>query len=371
MESFVENKNTNMFFTRGCKSIPRPYQDNSNIYCDSCSKLCNFDWLKNIKLPPKYYLLQNIVEVRFKNNRKEFFREPRNTKLNKGEIVVVETTSGHDIGIVSMPSGIIINLQLKRKGIDSNSKDIKKIYRRAKATDIEQWIEAVEQEKSAIKRTKQITDELDIEMKLDDVEFQGDGTKAIFYYTAEERIDFRKLIKILAEEFNVRVEMHQIGARQESAKLGGLGVCGRETCCSSWIYHFKSVSTVSVRTQQLSLNPQKLAGQCGKLKCCLNYEQDCYLDALKEFPDTSIVLVFKNKKASHQKTDIFKKIMWYSYFDDENNLMAIPLDKVLQIIDMNNHRVFPDKLEDFALAKEEKNEFENVVGQDELTRFDD
>ncbi len=366
----TECKDDNSFFTRGCRYTPRPYQHNDDIYCGSCSKLDTFDWLSNVK-PPANQITHDIVEVRFKNNRKDFFREPQDVKLLKGELVAVEASPGHDIGIVTMQSGFLVDLQLKRKGIAINDNNIKKVYRTARSADIEKWISSVKQEEYAIKHTKEITDTLAIDMKLNDVEFQGDGTKAIFYYTAEERVDFRELIKILAEQFKIRIEMRQIGVRQEAGRLGGLGVCGRETCCSSWINNFKSVTTPTARTQQLPLNPQKLAGLCGKLKCCLNSEHDVYIDALKEFPNSSIILISKDRKAFHQKTDIFKKIMWYAYSDDENNLMALPLQKVLKIIDMNSRGRFPDKLEEFAITKEKKIDFENVVGQDELTRFDD
>jgi len=363
-------KEKNIFFTRGCRHVPRPYLRNEKLYCNGCSKLDSFDWLKKINAPESQ-LPNKIVEIRFKNSRKDFFREPADVKLLVGEIVAVEASPGHDLGIVTMQSGLLVELQMRKKGISPDSQDIKKVYRRARSTDIEKWISAVELESHALKRTKAITSDLRIEMKLNDVESQADGTKAIFYYTAEERVDFRELIKILAEEFKVRIEMKQIGVRQEASRLGGIGICGRETCCSSWMSNFKSVSTSSARTQQLSLNPQKLAGQCGKLKCCLNYEQDVYVDALKDFPDSSIVLITKKKKAVHQKTDIFKKVMWYSYTDDDSNLMALPLAKVLGVIEMNSRGVFPEKLEDLAIVKEKKIEFENVIGQDDLTRFDE
>jgi len=363
------NKEENIFFTRGCKSTPKPY-DINKVYCPSCCKLNTFNWLDNVPIPSTQKKTYNIVEVRFKNNRKEYFKEPEGIKLSVGEIVAVEANPGHDIGIVTMPSGLLTELQLKRKKISIDSADIKKVYRKARPADIEKWLNAVAIEKQTLKRTKEIITNLNIEMKLNDVETQGDCNKAIFYYTAEERVDFRELIRILAEEFKVRIEMRQIGTRQEAARLGGIGICGRETCCSSWITNFKSVSTNTARTQQLPLNPQKLAGQCGKLKCCLNYEQDVYIDALKEFPDSSIILITKKQKAFHLKTDIFKKIMWYYYSDDESNVMALTLNKVIQIIEMNGQGEFPDKLEDFALTKEKKNEFENIA-QDDLSRFDE
>jgi cell fate regulator YaaT (PSP1 superfamily) len=207
-------------------------------------------------------------------------------------------------------------------------------------------------------------------MKINDVEYQGDNTKAIFYYTADDRVDFRELIKILAEEFKVRIEMRQIGARQEASRLGGIGTCGRELCCSTWLSEFSSVTTNTARVQQLSLNPQKLAGQCGKLKCCLNYEFDTYIDALKEFPDTGIILKTKAGEAFYQKTDIFQQLMWYSYVNNPQHLLAIPLKNVLFILEENKADRIPEKLEDFANITEHKREFDNGVGQDDLTRFD-
>jgi len=220
-------------------------------------------------------------------------------------------------------------------------------------------------------RTRKIANELGLKMKVNDVEYQGDNTKANFYYTAEERVDFRELIKVLADEFKVRIEMRQIGVRQESGRLGGIGSCGRELCCATWLTNFKSVTTNTARVQQLSLNPQKLAGQCGKLKCCLNFENETYKDALKQFPNSEIILKTRKGEALHQKTDIFRKLMWYSYVDDQSNQMALPVDKVIEIINKNKKGKFPEKLEDYAYSKEQKVDFENVVGQDDLTRFDD
>ena len=219
-------------------------------------------------------------------------------------------------------------------------------------------------------KAREIAARLSLQMKINDVEFQGDGTKAIFYYTADDRVDFRELIKILAEEFKTRIEMRQIGARQEASRLGGIGSCGRELCCATWINNFHSVTTQAARVQQLSLNPQKLAGQCGKLKCCLNYEYETYVDALKDFPDSEVVLRTKKGDATCQKTDIFSRLMWYSYVDDHTVFLAIPVDNVIQIIEGNKKGVVPEKLEDFAFISEQKSDFENVVGQDDLTRFD-
>jgi cell fate regulator YaaT (PSP1 superfamily) len=250
--------------------------------------------------------------------------------------------------------------------------DFKKVYRKAKPADIEKWEEAINQEHSTMLQARKISGDLKLEMKIGDVEYQGDNTKAIFYYIAEERVDFRELIKVLAEEFKVRIEMKQIGARQEAGRIGGIGSCGRELCCSSWITNFVSVTTNSARFQELSLNPQKLAGQCGKLKCCLNYEVDCYIDAQKDFPDTTIPLETEQGQAFHQKTDIFRSLMWYSYEKESSvNLTPIPVERVLQIIEMNKRGEKAPSLIDKQNAASQKTlDYDNVVGEESLTRFD-
>jgi cell fate regulator YaaT (PSP1 superfamily) len=237
-------------------------------------------------------------------------------------------------------------------------------------TDIEKWVTAVENELSTMYKAREIADRLNLQMKINDVEYQGDNTKAIFYYTADDRVDFRELIKILAEEFKVRIEMRQIGARQEASRLGGIGSCGRELCCATWMSNFQSVTTQSARVQQLSLNPQKLAGQCGKLKCCLNYEYEVYLDAQKDFPDTGITLKTKKGDAIHQKSDIFNRIMWYAYTDSPGHFHALSVDNVIAIIEENKQGIISGELEDFALVAEVKSEFDTTTGQDDLTRFD-
>jgi cell fate regulator YaaT (PSP1 superfamily) len=313
--------------------------------------------------------ITDIVEVRFKNSRKDFFRFPPDLDLVVGDIVAVEASPGHDIGIVSM-MGEMVRFQLNKKHIAVSSNDIKKVYRKARLTDIDKWITSVEMEISTMFRAREIADNLGLLMKINDVELQGDSTKAIFYYTAEDRVDFRELIKLLAEEFKVRIEMRQIGARQEASKLGGIGSCGRELCCATWMSDFKSVTTNSARVQQLSLNPQKLAGQCGKLKCCLNYEYDTYVDAIKGMPNTELRLKTKKGEAVHQKTDIFQKILWYSYVSDLGNLIAIPADQVNIILEENKKGVLPEKLEDFSKVIEKKTAFESGAVQDDLTRFD-
>ena len=255
--------------------------------------------------------------------------------------------------------GDAVNLQLKRKSVDPETTELKKVYRHARPADIEKWFEAMKQEDKIMHKTRVYAIDLGLEMKINDVEYQGDKTKAIFYYTAEERVDFRQLIRKLAEAFRIRIEMKQIGVRQEAAKLGGIGPCGRELCCSSWMSSFSSVSTNSARLQQLSLNPQKLAGQCGKLKCCLNYEADSYIDALKEFPDTKTVLLTKKGDANHIKTDVFKKLMWYTYSDEPGSMLAIPLDEVKNIMSINKKGKPVDELESYAQDQEQNSDTES------------
>jgi len=359
----------NPFLTRGCCGTPIPSQKSNEVYQHRCSKFDTFDWIKSIPLPPGYQT-PDIVEVRFKNSRKDFFRVPPEVELEPGDIVAVEASPGHDIGIVTI-CGELIRFQLKRKGVDLNSQEIRKVYRRARLADIEKWVSAVETESPTMFRSREIAYNLGLQMKINDVEYQGDNTKAIFYYTADDRVDFRELIKVLAEEFHVRIEMRQIGARQEASRLGGIGTCGRELCCATWLSEFCSVSTNTARVQQLSLNPQKLAGQCGKLKCCLNYEHQTYLDAIREFPSTDIRLKTKAGEAIHQKSDIFRQIMWYAYVSDQQNLLSIPLKNVLQIIEENKAGRIPETLEEFANVTEQKREFDNGLGgENDLTRFD-
>ncbi len=358
----------NPFFSRGCCSIPHSNDKEPTAFKNSCAKLVTTNWLKNFPLPAQSKPF-DCIEVRFKNNRKDFYRLPYNMELRIGDIIAVEASPGHDIGIVSM-TGMIVKMLMQRKNIDPVRTDLKSVYRKARPADIEKWIATVELEDKAILKTRQIVEDLRLGMKLNDVEYQGDGTKAIFFYTAEERVDFRELIRILAERFKVRIEMRQIGVRQEASRLGGIGSCGRELCCSEWLMGFSSVSTTAARVQQLTPNPQKLAGQCAKLKCCLNYEYSAYVDALKHFPPNNIVLRTKKGEAIYQKSDVFKGLMWYSYTHDNSSLLAIPIEKVKFIIEENNKRTLPDKLEDFANKKEKKIDYENTVGQDDLHRFD-
>ena len=362
----MDEHQPNEFETRGCGEKPKIHQRNDDIYKHGCCKRDAQDWLEHIKLPQNQPAF-DFIEVRFKNSRKDFFKLPPRMEVVTGDMVAVESSPGHDIGIVTLV-GESARLQMKRKNADPNAPDAKKVYRRVRPSDIEKWVSSVHNEESVLQKTKRISRDLKLDMKMNDVEFQGDGTKATFYYTAEERVDFRELIKILAEQFSVRVEMRQIGMRQEASNLGGMGTCGRELCCSTWLHDFRSVNTGSARVQQLSINPQKLAGQCAKLKCCLNYEYDCYVDAMKGMPDTDTVLKTKRGPARHLKTDVFRRIMWYSYMDDYSSMMALPVDKVIEIIADNKKNIMPDKLEDYAEIKEKKADFANE--EDDLNRFD-
>ncbi|MFP4025374.1 MAG: stage 0 sporulation family protein [Thiohalospira sp.] len=338
------------------------------MHPENCSKLETFDWLSSI---PEVKKEIDIVEVRFKNTRKEFFVNSNGLRLRKGDIVAVEASPGHDIGIVSL-TGELVYLQLKKQGISPEGHEFKKIYRKAKAADLEKWYEAVMLEHTTMIKTRKIAAELKLDMKIGDVEYQGDRTKAIFYYIADERVDFRELIKILADTFKIRIEMRQIGARQEAGRIGGIGSCGRELCCSTWITNFVSVTTNAARYQEISLNPQKLAGQCGKLKCCLNYELDCYIDAQKDFPSTEIVLETEKGQAYHNKTDIFRRIMWYSFDRDSLvNITPVPIDRVIEIIELNKKGKKVDALIDLTVLEEGVLDYKNVVGQESLTRFDD
>jgi len=358
----------NSFLSRGCSEAPKTGQRYDKVFQHRCSKLDTFDWLINLPLPPSLDPF-DIIEVRFKNCRKDFFRISPEMDLKVGDIVAVEASPGHDIGIVSM-TGEVVKFRLKEKGIDASSEDIRKVYRRARISDIEKWVSAVETENSTMYKSREIAEQLGLQMKINDVEYQGDFTKAIFYYTAEDRVDFRELIKVLAEEFKVRIEMRQIGARQEAGRLGGLGSCGRELCCATWMSNFHSVTTQAARVQQLSLNPQKLAGQCGKLKCCLNYEYEAYLDALKDFPSIEIILKTEKGEATHQKTDIFQHLMWYAYVDDPTHMLAIPVKHIIHIINQNKQGIFPPNLEDFSNITEQKTEFENGSTSPDMSYLD-
>ena len=354
--------------------VPPGCQDNGSCGTGGgCNKLNVFDWLTDMELPAGEKPF-DIVEVRFKNSRKEFFKNQSGITLQTGDVVAVEASPGHDMGVVSL-TGELVRIQMKKHGIGFDSQEVKKVYRKAKANDIEKWREAQALETQAMYKARTLAIKHGLAMKISDVEYQGDKTKAVFYYTAEARVDFRELIKTMAYEFSVRIEMRQIGSRQEAARLGGIGSCGRELCCSTWLTDFRTVNTSAARYQQLSLNPLKLAGQCGKLKCCLNYELDSYLDAVKDFPSIdNVKLSSKKGRAFHQKTDIFKRMMWFSYEGETQTFIPLTFDRVKKIIDMNKNNVLPDDL-----AEEVKKEaapivrqadFQKVDGQDSLHRFD-
>lgn len=348
---------------------PKGCNNNGTCGTDSCNKLSVFDWLSNMTLPGGQEPF-DAAEIRFKNGRKEFFRNTEKLTLAIGDIVATEASPGHDIGIVTL-TGELVKIQMKKKG-ENPDKELAKIYRKASQRDIDIWTEARNKEEAVRMRAREIAIHLKLEMKISDVEFQGDGSKATFYYTANDRVDFRQLIKEFAQEFKIRIEMKQVGFRQEAARLGGIGSCGRELCCSTWLTDFRSVNTSAARYQQLSLNPQKLAGQCGKLKCCLNYELDTYLDALKDFPDMDTKLFTEKGDAYCQKVDIFKEIMWFAYANAPAQWLVLPVEKVKEIVAINKKKERVAALEDYVVesTQEVEKKFENVVGQDSLTRFD-
>ncbi|SIQ06016.1 PSP1 domain-containing protein [Maribacter ulvicola] len=349
---------------------PKGCKNNGTCGTDGCNKLTVFDWLSNMSLPNGERPF-DFVEVRFKNSRKEFFRNTENLSLSIGDIVATQAQSGHDIGMVTL-TGELVRVQMKRKKVSFTDEEAPKVYRKASQKDIDIWQKCRDREEEIKKRAREIAIILKLQMKISDVEFQGDGSKATFYYTADERVDFRQLIKDMAKAFGIRIEMRQIGYRQEAQRLGGIGSCGRELCCSTWLTDFRSVSTSAARYQQLSLNPQKLAGQCGKLKCCLNYELDVYVDALKDFPAQDTKLFTEKGLAFCQKTDIFKEMLWFSYREDPGNWHVLSKDQVNEILFKNKKKEKVASLEMYAMeiAVEEKVVFENVVGQDSLTRFD-
>jgi cell fate regulator YaaT (PSP1 superfamily) len=357
----------------GSGGVPAGCQSNGHCASGGCGKMGVFNWLENMQLPSGQKPFDG-VEVRFKNGRKQIFKSGGQANLYIGDVVVVESSHGFDVGVVTL-TGELVKTQLSRKNINFDSQETKKIYRKAKEEDIEKWKEARDMEEKTMHRARTLALAHNLQMKISDVEYQGDKTKATFFYTADERVDFRELIKKMAEEFKIRIEMRQIGARQEAGRLGGIGSCGRELCCSTWLNDFRTVSTSAARYQQLSLNPQKLAGQCGKLKCCLNYELDMYIEAYKNLPETNIRLQTKKGFAVHQKTDIFKKQIWYSYLGEAAG-PHVPLsnERVKFIIEQNKQGIFPDDLEEVfkeAAIPVKKIDYENVVGQDSISRFDD
>ncbi len=360
---------------RGCCSGQKPEESSDNVdrlayYFDKCAKLDSFNWLRELT---DDFDIPDIVEVRFKNTRKEIYRNVNGLRLKRGDFVAVEASPGHDIGIITL-AGAIVQKQLDKTKYDPRIDELKKVYRKAKQNDLEKWEDALQQENEIMLKARSIAEDLGLNMKIGDVEFQGDRTKAIFYYIADERVDFRELIKVLAETFRIRIEMRQIGARQEAGRIGGIGTCGRELCCSTFITNFVSVSTQAARVQEVALNPTKLAGQCGKLKCCLNYEVDCYADARKDFPDRNIHLKIKGGRAIHQKTDVYRGVMWYSVDADQgvSTLIPVPVERAREIIRLNRKEVFPDTLIEAYIQQgtEKASSYTDVVGQESITRFE-
>src|SRR5574344_254143 len=358
------NENIQFDCSRGCM-VTRDSNDELNCtYRRGCCKLEDYNWLQGISQGE----FSDLLEVRFKNTRKGIYVNASGQSIKMGDLVIVEAQSGHDLGIVTL-DGPIVGRQMKCKGIDPEHTEFKKIYRKAKSLDIEKWQEAIAREQETMIRSRQIAVELGLDMKIGDVEFQGDGTKAIFYYIADGRVDFRQLIKVFAEEFRIRIEMKQIGARQEAGLIGGLGVCGRELCCANHITNFQSITTAAARCQDLSLNPQKLAGQCGKLKCCLNYEVAAYLDAQSRIPHVNEPLEFQDGQAFLRKTDILRELMYFSY-DKNSDAELFPLDagEVREIIKMNRNGVKPESLKNEP--EPQAPEFITAVGDDSISRFD-
>ncbi len=349
---------------------PKGCKNNGTCGTNSCNKLTVFDWLSNMSLSNGETPF-DCVEVRFKNGRKEFYRNTEKLTISIGDIVATEASPGHDIGIVTL-TGELVKIQMKKKKVNHLGLDISKIYRKASQRDIDIWSAARDKEEPMKVRARELAIEQKLEMKISDIEFQGDGSKATFYYTANDRVDFRGLIKEFAKEFSARIEMKQVGLRQEAARLGGIGSCGRELCCSTWLTDFRSVNTSAARYQQLSLNPQKLAGQCGKLKCCLNYELDTYMDALKHFPEFESKLITEKGEAICQKQDIFKGLMWFAYTNNFANWHILKIEQVQEIIAENKEKRKVASLEDYAIeiVVEAQKDFNNAMGQESLTRFD-
>ncbi len=336
---------------------------NNNGACGTggCNKMNVFDWLSNMDMPVEDKF--NVAEIRFKNGRKEFFKNAERLNLTTGDAVVVEVPNGHHIGYVSL-QGELVRLQMQKKKV-ANDGEIKKIYRIAHQKDLEKFEEVKKRELPTLYRTREIIRNLKLEMKLSDIEYQADNTKATFFYSADDRVDFRELIKVLAAEFRIRVEMRQISLRQEAGRLGGIGVCGRELCCATWLSEFKNVATSAARYQNLSLNPSKLSGQCGRLKCCLNYELETYIEALEDIPKIEGPLLTEKGDATLQKTDIFRKIMWFG-FSEENTWYPLNVARVNEILHMNREGKKPANLDKDVV--EEKAPIESL--NSDLQRMD-
>ena len=360
-----ENESIKYDCFRGCTVVTDESTGEPECtYRQGCCKLGDHNWLKGVTQAG----MPDILEVRFKNTRKGIYINDSGQSIKQGDLVVVEAATGHDLGIVTLEGPVVLR-QMQNKGINPETAEFKKIYRKAKNYDIVKWQEAIAREQDTMIKARRIAAEMGLEMKIGDVEFQGDGTKAIFYYIADGRVDFRQLIKVFAEEFRIRIEMKQIGARQEAGLIGGLGVCGRELCCANYVTNFQSISTSAARCQDLSLNPQKLAGQCGKLKCCLNYEVANYLDAQSRLPKVHEPLEFEDGLAYLVKTDILKEIMYFSYDKSSlTNLYPLSAEEVLEIIKLNRKGIKPEslKMEPEPIAPE----FITAVGDDSISRFD-
>ena len=334
-----------------------------------CAKLHSYNWLEDI---PGGYAESDLVEVQFKNTRKGYYRNSTNLPLEVGDMVAVEASPGHDIGMVTL-TGKLVELRMRKAEGSRNQQEIRRVFRKARPADMEKYQEARAREDDTMIKARRIADDLNLNMKIGDVEYQGDGNKAIFYYIADERVDFRQLIKVLAETFKVRIEMKQIGARQEAGRIGGIGPCGRPLCCSQWMTNFVSVATNAARHQDISLNPQKLAGQCAKLKCCLNFEVNTYIEASKKMPSKDVRLETADATYFHFKTDLFKRLITYS--TDKNvpaNLVTISADRVFEIIELNRNGQKPLSLEPDGEKKEKpKADFGDILGgEDDISRFD-
>ena len=349
---------------RGCTVVTDEETGEKDIrYRQGCCKLEVYDTLKGIAQEQ----WDGYFEVRFKNTRKGIYVNTSGQSIKTGDLVVVEAATGHDLGIVTL-EGPVVARQMKCKGVDPAQQELKKIYRKARPFDIQRWQEAIAREEETMIRARVLAANLGLEMKIGDVEFQGDGTKAIFYYIADGRVDFRQLIKDFAEEFHIRVEMKQIGARQEAGLIGGLGVCGRELCCANYITEFKSITTAAARVQDLSLNPQKLAGQCGKLKCCLNYEVAAYTDARSRLPRVNEPLELEDGQAFLVKTDILAGMLYFSYEKGSlAKVYGLSADQVREIQAMNRRGERPATLQE---EPERSPEFVSAVGDDAINRFD-
>ncbi len=361
----------------GCSSGAdgKPAGCKSNGFCSDsgCNKLGVFDWLAGVPIPGGQQPFA-AVEVRFKNTRKSFYNNPTGIQLMPGDLVTVDASPGHDVGMVSL-TGELVRIQMERRDHRGEVYELRKVLRKSTQEDIDRWHAARKLEDDTLFSSRAMVREAGLDMKVTDVEYQGDGTKSIIYYTAEERIDFRGIVRTMADRFKVRVEMKQIGVRQEAGRIGGIGSCGRELCCSTWLTDFRSVTTSAARYQQLALNPQKLAGQCGKLKCCLNYELDMYIEAVKSYPSQNAKLKTQQGTGAHIKTDIFAERMWYGFKrpGEPFTMAAFPVEKVREILSQNKEGIIPEvdlNMADEAPAKEKSPDYENVVGQDDLTRFD-